>query len=124
MKKNIFICVVSILLIITTLLFIPASRSCINEWFFNLEKIDDLTTYKTRKEVEDTCRSMISSYISDKLMYEQYKDKTGEQLNWAEAAKTRANKTAIQYNEYILKNNFVFKDNIPSDIKYELELIY
>ena len=38
------------------------------------QKIDDRTSYETRKEVEDTCRTMISSYQSDKLIYEQYKD--------------------------------------------------
>lgn len=35
----------------------------------------------------------------------------------------RANKTANIYNEYILKNSYVFEGNIPSDIYMELEII-
>lgn len=47
---------------------------------------------------------MISSYNSDKLIYEQYKDSDDEEKqNWAEQAKMRANKTANTYNNYILK---------------------
>ena len=35
----------------------------------------------------------------------------------------RANKTANTYNEYILKNSFVFEDNIPQDIETKLMII-
>lgn len=35
----------------------------------------------------------------------------------------RANKTASTYNNYILKNSFVWDGNIPSDINYSLEYI-
>lgn len=35
----------------------------------------------------------------------------------------RANKTANVYNEYMLKNSYVFDGNIPSDINYQLEII-
>lgn len=38
-------------------------------------------------------------------------------------AKIRANSTAISYNEYILKNSFLWADNIPEDIKSKLEII-
>lgn len=32
----------------------------------------------------------------------------------------RANKTASSYNNYILKNSFVWNGNVPADIKMEL----
>lgn len=102
----------------------PGGRSAINTYFFGVQKADDSTNYETRKKVEDTCRSMISSYEADKLTYEQYKDSDSkEKQGWAEQAKMRANKTANSYNEYILKNNFVWSENIPSDIRSELEIV-
>lgn len=88
------------------------------------QKIDDATNYDTRKKVEDTCRSMISSYESDKLKYEQYKDSDNEEKqSWAEQAKMRANTTATSYNNYILKNDYVWSGNVPDDIKNQLEYI-
>lgn len=93
----------------------------VNRWEYDIQKADDETSYKTLKEVEDTCRSMISNYESDKMVYEQFKDSSDkDEQNWANSAKIRANKTASQYNNYILKNSFVWKDNIPADIAEEL----
>ena len=102
----------------------PSGRAVWNNWFHAVQKADDATNYETRKKVEDTCRSMIASYNSDKLTYEQYKDSDDtEKQSWAEQAKMRANKTATSYNEYILKNSYVWEDNVPSDIDYRLPLI-
>ena len=102
----------------------PGGRGAINTYFFGVQKVDDVTNYKTIKEVENTCRAMISSYESDKLTYEQYKDSDSEEKqSWAEQAKMRANKTATTYNNYILKNSFVWKDNIPGDIYMKLEIV-
>lgn len=102
----------------------PTGRVMWNNWFFDVQKADDATNYETIKEVEDTCRAMISSYESDKLTYEQYKDSDNEEKqNWAEQAKMRANKTATTYNNYILKNSFVWKNNIPNDIYMKLDII-
>lgn len=102
----------------------PSGKSVWNNWFHAVQKADDATNYETRKKVEDTCRSMIASYNSDKLTYEQYKDSDNEEKqSWSEQAKMRANKTATSYNEYILKNSYVWEDNIPSDIDYKLPLI-
>lgn len=110
----------ALVLIITA----PFTLKACNEYNYNLQKIDDATNYKTIKKVEDTCRSMISSYNSDKLVYEQYKDSESEEKqSWAEQAKMRANKTASTYNEYILKNSFVWEGNVPSDIKEDLAYI-
>ena len=102
----------------------PVGKAMWNNWFFAVQKADDATNYDTIKEVEDTCRAMISSYESDKLTYEQYKDSDNEEKQgWAEQAKMRANKTAMSYNNYILKNSFVWKDNVPSDIYMNLMII-
>ena len=102
----------------------PSGRGVINNYFFKVQKVDDATNYKTKKKVEDTCRAMISSYESDKLTYEQYKDSENEEKqSWAEQAKMRANKTASTYNNYILENSFVWENNIPDDIKQQLDYI-
>ena len=98
-------------------------------WFHNKieyvgHKIDDATNYETRKKVEDSCRAMVASYEADKLTWEQYKDsESEEQRSWAEQAKMRANRTASNYNNYILKNSYVWSNNIPEDILSELEII-
>jgi hypothetical protein len=102
----------------------PSGVSAWNNWFGTVQKADDDTNYETLKRVEDTCRSMISSYNSDKLIYEQYKDSDDEEKqNWAEQAKMRANKTANTYNNYILKNDYIWQNNIPADIYRELPYI-
>lgn len=99
-------------------------RAIGNVYNYTQHKIGDATTYETRKEVEDTCRASIASYNTDKATYEQYKDSESElERSWASSAKMRANKTANVYNEYILKNSFVFEGNIPNDIYKELEII-
>lgn len=102
----------------------PAGRASWNNYWHDVQKADDDTNYETRKHVEDTCRAMIASYESDKLTYMQYKDSDNEEkLSWAEQAKIRANKTAVEYNNYILKNNYVWQDNVPADIYMTLEII-
>ena len=117
----ILVCTIVVALMIR---YNPSVRAIWNQNEYNLQKVDDSTTYETKKKVEDTCRSMIISYMSDKITYEQYKNSDStEQRGWADQAKMRANKTAISYNEYILKNQFVWVGNIPDDIKTELEII-
>lgn len=101
----------------------PAGRTIWNNWMYGLEKVDE-KTYENQKQVEDACRAMIASYNQDKLVYEQYKDSTvEEERSWANNAKIRANNTASTYNAYILKNSYVWADNVPSDIKMELPII-
>lgn len=88
------------------------------------QKIDDRTNYETRKTVEDSCRAMIASYEADKLTWLQYKDsEDSEQRSWADQAKMRANRTASNYNNYVLKNSYVWEGNIPADIRYTLEIL-
>lgn len=102
----------------------PSGRALWNSWWHDVQKADDNTRYDNRKQVEDTCRATIVSYESDKLIWEQYKDsESAEQRGWADAAKIRANKAAITYNEYFLKNSYVFEGNVPDDILTELPLL-
>lgn len=102
----------------------PQGVAMCNTYVHTLKDVDELTNYNTKKTVEDTCRSMIASYTSDKLTYEQYCDSDNEEeQSWAEQAKMRANKTAATYNNYILKNSYVWDGNVPSDISSQLTYI-
>lgn len=126
MKKTgaFILCIFVVLLLVVAPIFFgatPAGKALWNSWFFTVQKADDATNYETRKQVEDSCRAMMASYTSDKLTYEQYKDSDNvEKQSWAEQARMRANKTAASYNEYILKNSFVWDGNVPTDIEESL----
>ena len=99
----------------------PVGVALRNSYGFAVQKVDDATRYETRKKVEDTCRAMIANYEADRVSYEQYKDNPdSEKQGWAEQAKMRANRTAASYNEYYLKNSFVWSGAVPSDIKGSL----
>lgn len=102
----------------------PSGKAAWNTWFHAVQEADDNTNYETKKKVEDTCRAMVAQYEADKLKYEQYKDSDNEEKqSWAENAKMRANDIVASYNNYILKNNYVWDDNVPSDIKMKLDYI-
>lgn len=128
--KTVFITLLAVLLVVV---FIglpiyfgatPSGRAQWNTWFHKVQTADDVTNYDTIKSVEDTCRAMLSSYYADKLTYEQYINSDDkEKRNWSEQAKMRANKTAATYNNYVLKNRYVWKNNVPPDIKMELEAV-
>lgn len=122
---TIIVTIISVIFIgaIIFLGFTPGGRSVWNSYTHSLEKADE-NQYETKKQVEDTARSMIASYKSDVATYEQYKDSDNEEKqSWAEQAKMRANRTANSYSEYILKNSYVWEDNIPSDIDYSLPIV-
>lgn len=122
---TIIVTIISVILIggIIFFGFTPGGRSVWNSYTHSLEKADE-NQYETKKQVEDTARAMIASYKSDVATYEQYKDSDNEEKqSWAEQAKMRANRTANSYNEYILKNSYVWEDNIPSDIDYSLPIV-
>ena len=122
---TIIVAIISVILIGAIIFFgfTPGGRSVWNSYTHSLEKADE-NQYETKKQVEDTARSMIASYKSDVATYEQYKDSDNEETqSWAEQAKMRANRTANSYNEYILKNSYVWEDNIPSDIDYSLPIV-
>ena len=99
----------------------PVGVALRNSYGFAVQKVDDATRYETRKKVEDACRAMIANYEADRISYEQYKQSDdAEKQGWAEQAKMRANRTAASYNEYYLKNSFVWSGAVPSDIKGSL----
>ena len=99
----------------------PVGVALRNSYGFAVQKVDDATSYQTRKKVEDTCRAMIANYEADRISYEQYKQSDdAEKQGWAEQAKMRANRTAASYNEYYLKNSFVWSGAVPSDIRGSL----
>lgn len=117
---------VVVFLVVTVLLysFSPVMRGAMNEHMYEVQKADDATRYETRKKVEDTCRAMIASYEADVLTWKQYNGSDNEERQgWADQAQMRANKTASTYNAYILKNSFVWEDNVPSDIRSKLPLV-
>ena len=59
-----------------------------------------------------------------KATYEQYKDSDNEEKqSWGEQAKMRANKTATEYNNYILKNEKDVEE-IVTEIKKGLEIVF
>ena len=96
--------------------FTAEGRKIFHEWRYGIEKSDE-GSYENQKKVEDTCRAMIASYNQDKLVYEQYKNSdVTEERSWANNAKIRANNTASTYNNYILKNSYVWRNNVPNDI--------
>lgn len=101
----------------------PTGRTAWNQWVYGLHKADE-GTYENQKKVEDTCRAMIASYTQDKLTYEIYREsKDDEERSWANNAKIRANNTASTYNNYILKNSYVWRGNVPNDIYMTLEYL-
>lgn len=103
---------------------VPAGRAFWLNYEHTMQKVEDRYSYTTRKQVEDDCRAMIASYEADKLTWETYKDSENEErVDYALAAKARANRTATTYNQFILKNSYVFEGNIPADINHELPII-
>ncbi len=120
MKKTIIalLVVASVALVGTGIFFgaTPIGRQLITGYNYDMEKAGE-NNYENRRMVEEQCRAYIASYKADKLGYEQYKDSDSElERSWAQSYKQRANRTAATYNEYMTKNSYVFKNNLPSDI--------
>lgn len=121
--STIIISVLSTLLIVAIIFFgfTPIGKQIFLGYDSAMQEAEEVS-YQTRKDVEDTCRSMIASYKADVDIYNLYKDSDNpNQKNYADSALIRAVKTANEYNEYILKNSFVWKDNVPNDIYMSLE---
>lgn len=116
-----------LLIAVVVVLLIAASTFIIREvnlWKYDNQIAFNETDYQTRKKVEDECRAMIASYKSDKDTYEMYKgNQNSEKVGWADQAWIRANRTANSYNDYILKNRHVWKNNIPADIMEKLDTL-
>lgn len=128
---SVIICIVAFIFLVVLPVFFgatPTGKAMWNNWFHTVQKVDDATNYKTKKAVEDTCRSMIATYENDKTeyesnmaMFEETKDEYYREV--ANGYRQQANSTAAEYNNYILKNSYVFSGNVPSDIFGSLEMI-
>ena len=82
------------------------------------------TAVTRMQKVGNTCRAMVFTYDVEVRTYNMYKDSTTkEEKDISILAKIRANSIAYKYNKYILDNSFVWKDNIPSDIRKELPIL-
>lgn len=115
---------VGVLVALLGIVFVPSIRADFNLYRNEMKRTDDRTTYEARKRVEDEARSLVASYNNDKLRYEQYKASTDKtHLEWAEQAKMRANQAATTFNEFVLKNSYVFEGNIPADINFQLPIL-
>ena len=124
LTKGLAISLAIVLVIVAFVSFTPTGRWLWNTKQHAVQKVDDATNYETRKKVEDSCRAMIASYEADKLNWEQYRDSNdAEKRSWAEQAKMRANRTAANYNSFVLKNSYVWSGNVPSDIDSELRYL-
>ena len=129
-KRPIFIlALVAVFILLSATIVLPAIRRYSNEVQFAMQKADDETSYKTRKAVEDTCRAEIASYENYVQQYYQninsYEEtKNARYYDQAQNAKLMANAVAARYNEYILKNSFVFDGNIPKDIRSRILVIH
>ena len=121
--KN-FVAILCLMVLVLTVLFfscVPAGKTMWNNCFFEGQKADNATNCITQKRVEDTARSILTTYEFDKMIYEQYIDSEDSiEKSIANQALTRANHTADLYNNYILINSFVWEGNIPEEFQLEL----
>lgn len=123
---NTFIYVAFAIIVIARLAYnyTVTGRAVWNNQMHAVQKADDATRYETRKQVEDTCRAMQASYAADVVQFQMYSEsEDAERRSWAEQARMRANRTVATYNEYVLKNTFVWQGNVPADIAGALGFI-
>lgn len=114
-------CGIVLLVLIIFFSATTSGRTMWNRYTHSLNKADEIS-YETKKEVEDTARSFISSYKTDVDIYHMYcNSESSKKREYAENAKIRAISTANSYNEYLRKNRYVWKDNIPSDLPETLD---
>ena len=124
--KSILLAICGVLLFGILIWFVltPEGIKEVNEYEAQLKDTDYNTDYDSVREIEETLRSYMASYEADRIIYETNKNNTDkESVALANAAKSRANRTAATYNQFYLKNSYIWKDNIPEDIKSELEYI-
>lgn len=93
-----------------------------NEFEEAVIKADLETDYHTSIKTETTLRSYWASYESDKITYETNKDSADkESQELARAAKTRANRTAVTYNnllQHSLLDNIKFPEELEKELPY------
>lgn len=72
--KTLLVVLGTLLVALIVYFMTPSGRETWNNYKYKLAKVDERTDYDTLKQVEDTCRAMVSTYKSDKVTYETYKD--------------------------------------------------
>ena len=120
--------IITFVVLLVIAFLIPGSRAVINEYIFGIRRVDEQINYNNRKSVEDTARSVIVNYNTYRDEYELYKnycEKPEDKSKCQRAldSKFLANQAAEQYNEYLQKNNYIFKWNLPQDTPVYLEKI-
>lgn len=112
-------------ILLTAIIFFsatPVGRFMWNAYDYSLQKTDE-QEYEVKKSVEDTARAYIVQYNTDVMIYKTYADDPSDKAHdYAENARMRAIATANSYNEYIRKNSFVWKDNLPADLPEQLSI--
>ena len=99
----------------------PGFRATWNRQQHRVQKADDATRYETLRTVEDTCRAMQASYQADVSAYRAYADAGDTEL--ATQMLIRINRTACTYNEYVRKNSYVWRGQVPKDIDAPLVIV-
>ena len=98
----------------------PTGTKMWNEYDEEMIKADLQTNYKTSIETETKLRAYIASYESDRITYETNKESGNQVL--ADAAKTRANRTAAEYNN-LLQHSLLQEIKFPDELMQELDYI-
>ena len=70
-EKVLTVFLVVLALVVSCFCLTPAGVALRNSYGFAVQKVDDATSFQTRKKVEDTCRAMIANYEADRISYEQ-----------------------------------------------------
>ena len=101
--------------------FVPNGITTWSKW---TAKSANQDMAETKTEVEKNCRTWIADYETQTLMYEQYRESSNaDQQVLASAAKQKANEIADKYNDYFLRNKYVWDKNIPSDIWLSMDTL-
>lgn len=99
----------------------PTGTALWNSWWHDVDKAAVNSSYISRKTTEDTARAMLASYRADILAWQQNITSDSKDMrSVALQAQLRANQTAASFNEYMRKNSYVWRSNIPHDLPLEL----
>jgi hypothetical protein len=128
MGKGAWVIVGIVILVVLSFTIIPGGRAKIRDWRTSLLEVDE-QSYEMQVKVEDEARLRVTAYMANKTEYlslvtQLAANPTDNILTQRVSAKrTMVNNLAIQYNEFILKNSHVWKENVPADITSNLAMI-
>lgn len=115
--------IIAVIILILAITSTPDGVKVQNEYEEVMVNADLESDYKTSIETETTLRSYKASYEADKITYEINKNsevKVEQEL--ARAAKTRANRTAVTYNN-LLQHSLLDHIKFPEELEKELPYI-